>query len=67
MPEMGGVELLKKLKEEGYDAVPIIVVSTSADVKTVLECTKLGAVGFIRKPFTPQELGSKMSKVVGEA
>ena len=67
MPEMGGVELLRKLQEEGYGAVPIIIVSTSADAKTVVECTKLGAVGFIHKPFTPQELGSKMSRVVGEA
>lgn len=67
MPEMGGVEVLKKLQEEGYGAVPIIIVSTSADAKTVVECTKLGAVGFIHKPFTPKELGSKMSRVVGEA
>ena len=27
----------------------------------------LGAVGFIRKPFTPQEIGNLMSEVVGAA
>ena len=67
MPEMGGLEMLKKLREGGFSAVPIIVVSTSADSKTQQECAELGAVGFIHKPFTPQELGAQMSKVVGDA
>lgn len=67
MPKMGGLEMLKKLREEGLGAVPIIIVSASADLKTKLECTQLGASGFINKPFTPQELGALMSKVIGEA
>ena len=67
MPEMSGVEMLKKLQEGELGAVPIIIVSASADLEKQKECTDLGAVGFIRKPFTPQELGALMSKVVGEA
>lgn len=67
MPEMGGLEMLQKLKEEGLSGVPIVIVSTSADSETQQECMKLGAVGFIRKPFTPQEIGILMSQVVGEA
>ncbi len=67
MPEMSGLEMLKKLREGEFGAVPIIIVSASADMETQRECADLGAVGFIRKPFTPQELGALMSKVVGEA
>lgn len=67
MPEMGGLEMLKKLREEGFGAVPIVIVSASSDAETQQECMDLGAVGFICKPFTPQELGALMSQVVGEA
>lgn len=66
MPEMNGVELLKKLQDEGYRAVPIIIVTTSADSHTQQRCTELGAVGFVHKPFTPLELGSELIRVVGE-
>ena len=67
MPQMGGLEMLKQLKEEGFSSVPIVIVSTSADSETQKECMDLGAVGFIRKPFTPQDIGILMIEVVGEA
>jgi len=67
MPKMGGLEMLTKLKEEGFGSVPIVIVSTSADDEMQKRCMELGAVGFIRKPFTPQDVGNLMVKIVGEA
>lgn len=67
MPEMGGIEMLQKLREGGFSRIPIVIVSTSADSETQKECLELGAKGFIRKPFTPQDIGALMSQVVGEA
>lgn len=67
MPKLGGLEMLKKLKEEGGSSVPIVIVSTSADMEMQKQCMDLGAVGFIRKPFTPQDVGSLMGIIIGEA
>lgn len=67
MPKVGGLEMLTKLKSEGTISVPIVIVSTSADMEMQKKCLDLGAVGFIRKPFTPQDVGTLMEKIVGEA
>ena len=67
MPKMGGVEMLKRLRSAGIASVPIVIVSTSADLEMQKTCMDLGAVGFIRKPFTPQEIGSLMTKIFGAA
>jgi two-component system chemotaxis response regulator CheY len=65
MPKMSGVEMLKRLRNEGIQSVPIVIVSTSADLEMQKTCMDLGAVGFIRKPFTPQDIGSLMIKIFG--
>jgi CheY-like chemotaxis protein len=67
MPRMNGVEMLKRLRTEGIQSVPIVIVSTSADMVMQQTCMDLGAVGFIRKPFTPQDIGSLMVKILGTA
>ena len=67
MPKMGGLDMLKRLRQEGLHSVPIVIVSTSADMEMQKACMDLGAVGFIRKPFTPQDIGSLMVRIVGAA
>jgi CheY-like chemotaxis protein len=67
MPRMGGVEMLKRLRSEGIATVPIVIVSTSADQEMQRTCMDLGAVAFIRKPFTPQDIGTLMVKIFGVA
>ena len=67
MPQMGGLDMLRRLRQDGIQSVPIVIVSTSADLETQKTCMELGAVGFIRKPFTPQDVGTLMTKIVGAA
>lgn len=67
MPKLGGLEMLKRLNEGGNNSIPIVIVSTSADMEMQKRCLELGAVGFIRKPFTPQDVGELMEKIVGHA
>ena len=67
MPRMSGLDMLRRLRQEGIQSVPIVIVSTSADLETQKTCMELGAVGFIRKPFTPQDVGTLMTKIVGAA
>ena len=50
MPEMGGLEVLKKLKEENIK-VPVVVLSADIQNTTREKCMELGAVDFINKPL----------------
>jgi two-component system, NtrC family, nitrogen regulation response regulator NtrX len=50
MPEMDGIEVLRAMRERGYD-VPVLVVSGHADVATAVEATRLGAFDFFEKPL----------------
>ncbi len=50
MPGMDGNEVLAKFMEMGLDAA-VVMVSGHADIKTAVECIKLGAFDFIEKPL----------------
>ena len=61
MPNMDGLELLGKLKsDDALKAVPIIMVSTEGSQTKVLEAVQLGAAGYVRKPFTPDQIKDKL-------
>ena len=55
MPEINGLELLRRLKsrEIGW---PVIVITGQADVPVAIEAIKSGAVDFIEKPYDPEVL-----------
>lgn len=55
MPSMSGIGLQKYLKADGI-SIPIIFITGYADIPTVVEAMKSGAVDFIVKPFKGQEL-----------
>lgn len=50
MPEIDGVELLRRLRKNG-NAIPSIVITGHGDVPMAVEAMKAGAVDFIEKPF----------------
>jgi two-component system chemotaxis response regulator CheY len=53
MPNMSGLELLVKIKEENLaPGVPIVMVTTEGSEPQVREAILAGARGYIRKPFT---------------
>lgn len=63
MPEMDGIQSIKKLILMAPDA-NIIVVSALADMATALEAIKCGAQGFLTKPFSDQELKDALSELM---
>ena len=55
MPEMGGLDLLRVLKEKKVEAT-IIMMSAYGNLDTALEAMKLGAYDYVSKPFKPDEI-----------
>lgn len=55
MPEMDGVEVTKTIKYLRPD-IDVIIITGYATVETAVECMKLGAMDYVQKPFTEDEL-----------
>jgi FixJ family two-component response regulator/glycine cleavage system H lipoate-binding protein len=55
MPEIDGLELLKKVKEID-EKVLVIMITGYATINTALQAMQLGAFDYIAKPFTREEL-----------
>jgi len=66
MPNMNGLELVKKIRaEDKYADVPIIMVTTEGGKAEVITALKAGVNNYIVKPFTPQVLKEKLQAVLG--
>lgn len=63
MPKLNGIELLGRIKEM-HLSVPTVMVTGHPTIKTAMEALKLGAVDYIPKPFTRQELLSPVSRAL---
>jgi two-component system, LuxR family, response regulator FixJ len=66
MPDMNGVELLRRLREAGA-MLPAIVITGHGDVQMAVEAMKNGALDFIEKPFSDEVLLDSIKRVVGLA
>ncbi|MBI1937910.1 MAG: response regulator [Ignavibacteriales bacterium] len=55
MPEMDGVEVTKVVKNLRPD-IDVIIITGYATVETAVECMKFGAMDYVQKPFTEDEL-----------
>ncbi len=67
MPVMNGIQFMEKLKQENiYRQIPIIVVSTEGKEEDTLRALKLGAWGYIVKPFKPDMLYGLIEKVLAK-
>ena len=55
MPEMTGIELLRRLRERGID-IPVIIITGHGDIPLAVEAMKFGAVDFFEKPYDDEAL-----------
>ena len=61
MPEMNGIELLKKIRHT-YKSIPVIIMTAYGDKDLVIEAMRYRCNGFIDKPFDMKELLGKISQ-----
>jgi DNA-binding NtrC family response regulator len=62
MSKLSGTEVLKSIREMGIDT-PVIIITAYATVKNAVECTQLGAVAYLHKPFTADKLRSVLAEL----
>jgi two-component system, NtrC family, response regulator HydG len=55
LPGIGGMEILRAIKEENQET-PVIMITGYATVESAIEAMKLGALDYLIKPFSPEEL-----------
>ena len=66
MPEMNGLDLVKKVRaDDRFKDIPIIMVTTEGGKAEVITALKAGVNNYIVKPFTPQVLKEKLEVVLG--
>jgi two-component system chemotaxis response regulator CheY len=61
MPNMDGLQLLGNIRaNQAWKHIPVIMITTEGSQAKVLEAVQLGATGYVRKPFTPEEIKVKI-------
>lgn len=61
MPNMDGISLLRHMQAHPeWRRVPVVMITTEASQTRVLEAVSVGASGYIKKPFTADEIQEKL-------
>ena len=63
LPDSDGIDLLKWLKST-HPSLPIIMMTSYAEIQTAVQAMKLGAADYIAKPLNPDELLGKIKELV---
>jgi two-component system, chemotaxis family, chemotaxis protein CheY len=65
MPNMDGIEFLTRIKADAeFKSVPVIMVTTEGSQAKVMQALALGAVGYVRKPFTADQIKEKLMGIL---
>jgi two-component system chemotaxis response regulator CheY len=62
MPKMDGLQFLAALKgAESWRNIPVVMITTEGGEAKVGEAVRLGAAGYVRKPFTADQIKEKLT------
>jgi two-component system chemotaxis response regulator CheY len=65
MPNMDGIQMLTLLKSNNeFKHIPVVMITTEGGEAKVMEAVQLGASGYVRKPFTPDQIKEKLRGLV---
>ena len=62
LPDSDGIDLLKWLKST-HPSLPLIMMTSYAEIQTAVQAMKLGAADYIAKPLNPDELLGKIREL----
>jgi DNA-binding response OmpR family regulator len=63
MPEMDGLDLLAEMRKRGVNT-PTVIITAYGDIPHAVRAMKLGAIDFLKKPLTPEQLRQIASEVI---
>lgn len=68
MPNMNGLELIAKMHtDQILRSIPVVMVTTEGSEKSVQKSMEMGAKGYIKKPFQPEDIKRVLNNIMGEA
>lgn len=62
LPEMSGTEVLRRMRAADIH-VPVIIITAYPTIKNAVECTRLGVVSYLQKPFTADRLKNVLTEL----
>ncbi len=65
MPGIGGLEVLRQVREKHTD-IGVIMISVLKDVPVAVEAMRLGALDYVTKDFSPPELNARVAKTLDQ-
>jgi DNA-binding NtrC family response regulator len=65
MPQAGGLELLAAV-QASWPEIPVLIITGFSSISSAVETTKLGAAGYLPKPFTPEELENAVKGILDQ-
>jgi DNA-binding response OmpR family regulator len=63
MPGMDGMDVLRRLAELRPE-IPVLIITAHGTINSAVEAMKLGAVDFLQKPFTPEEVRTQSRRIL---
>lgn len=65
MPNMDGYEFLEQMKSDPeYAHIPVVFLTSDSDMESEIKSLRMGAMDYIRKPFDPQVMISRIHKIL---
>jgi len=64
LPGVSGLALLKALRDQGRDDVPVVIMSGTGTIEDVIEALRNRAADYLRKPFFPEQLTAVVDHIL---
>ena len=66
MPNVNGMELMAEMKkDELLRSIPVVMITTEGGEKKMQEAMDLGASGYVKKPFLPEDIKRTLISIIG--